>query len=91
MAKKNKQNRNNKREALTKEPIGLVSNVIAWCSFIPFLGVFCALIAIMLGLSSEKEGANRVVKIGLIGFLYSLVVYGIFIYLALQREAVIIS
>lgn len=78
-------------EVLKKEPIGLVSNIIAWCSFIPFLGVFFALIAIMIGLASEKEGANRVVKIGLIGFLYSLVVYGIFIYLALQREAVIIS
>ena len=88
MAKKEKKKRKIKQEeVLQKEPIGLVSNIIAWCSFIPLLGVFCALIAIMIGLSSEKVGASKVVKIGLIGFLYSLVVYGIFIYVALQKVA----
>jgi len=42
--------------------------------------------AIMLGLSSEKEGAKKLTLLGLIGFLYSIVIYGIVIYLELESK-----
>jgi len=81
----------NKKEAkvekvIEKEKVGLVPFVIAWLSFIPIVGVFFALIAIMLGLSSEKEGAKKLTLLGLIGFLYSIVIYGVVIYLELKSQ-----
>ena len=74
-----------KKKAIN-EKVGVGSFIVAWLSFIPIVGVFFALIAIMLGLASAKIGAKKLTIIGLIGFFYSLVIYGIVIYLEIQRQ-----
>ena len=73
----------NENEKLGKAPF-----IIAWMSFIPVLGVFCALIAIMIMLSTEKEGKKRLSVIALVGFAYSVIVFTIFAYYELQRYTV---
>ena len=81
-----KKNKNkNKIEKVEKKPF-----IIAWMSFIPVFGIFFALIAIMMLLSidGEKEGKKRLSIIIAIGFIYSVIVVTIFLYMELQRYTV---
>ena len=82
--KKDKKNKN--KEVLKEEDkLGKTPFIIAWMSFIPVFGIFFALIAIMIFLSTEKEGKKRLSIIALVGFVYSLIVVSIFLYMELQR------
>ena len=73
----------------TEEKIGRGTFIIAWMSFIPVFGIFFALIAIMILLSTEKkEGKKRLSIIVAIGFIYSIIVVSIFLYMELQRYTV---
>ncbi len=69
------------------EKLGTKSFVIAWMSFIPVLGIFFALISIMMLLSmdEEKEGKKRLSIITAIGFIYSLIIVTVFLYMEFQR------
>ena len=75
----------NKIEKVEKKPF-----IIAWMSFIPVFGIFFALIAIMMLLSidGEKEGKKRLSIITAVGFIYSVIVVTIFLYMELQRYTV---
>lgn len=78
-----------KREVETEEKLGQGTFIIAWMSFIPVFGIFFALIAIMILLSTEKtEGKKRLSIIAAIGFIYSIIVVSIFLYMELQRYTV---
>ncbi|CAA6813755.1 MAG: Unknown protein [uncultured Sulfurovum sp.] len=79
-----------KRDKIVKEEeaLGKAPFIIAWMSFIPVLGIFFALIAIMIFLSTEKEGKKRLSIIAFIGFIYSVIVFTIFAYYELQRYTV---
>jgi heme/copper-type cytochrome/quinol oxidase subunit 4 len=82
--KKDKKNKN--KEVLKEEDkLGKTPFIIAWMSFIPVFGIFFALIAIMIILSTEKEGKKRLSVIAAIGFVYSIIVVTIFLYMELQR------
>ncbi|CAA6822792.1 MAG: Unknown protein [uncultured Sulfurovum sp.] len=78
-------------EIEAEEKLGKGPFIIAWMSFIPVLGVFFALIAIMIMLSTEKEGKKRLSVITLVGFIYSVIVFSIFAYYELQRYTVPIT
>ena len=77
----------NKSENLETEKIGKKPFIIAWMSFIPVFGIFFALIAIMmlLSMNEEKEGKKRLSIIAAVGFIYSVIVVTIFLYMELQR------
>ncbi|CAA6812214.1 MAG: Unknown protein [uncultured Sulfurovum sp.] len=93
-----KQSKKNKREKIQQEVVenqiasgeklGKGPFIIAWMSFIPVFGIFFALIAIMIMLSTEKEGKKRLSVIALIGFIYSIIVFTVFAYYELQRYTV---
>ena len=89
-----KKNKNTKKEKIiepevkVEEKLGRTPFIIAWMSFIPVFGIFCALIAIMITLSTEKEGKKRLSVIALIGFVYSIIVFTIFAYMEFQRYVV---
>ena len=94
--KKNKKNRNEKNQieqveevkVSSEEKLGKGPFIIAWMSFIPIFGIFFALIAIMIMLSTEKEGQKRLSVIALVGFIYSIIVFTVFAYYELQRYTV---
>lgn len=69
----------------TNEKLGKIPFVIAWLSYVPIFGIFFSLIAIMWALATEKEGKKRLSVIALIGFVYSVILLGIFAYMELQR------
>ena len=81
--KKDKKNKN--KEVLKEDKLGKTPFIIAWMSFIPVFGIFFALIAIMIFLSTEKEGKKRLSIIALVGFVYSLIVVSIVLYMEFQR------
>ncbi|HFU76566.1 MAG TPA: hypothetical protein ENK66_10015 [Arcobacter sp.] len=69
--------------------LGKRAFIIAWLSFVPVFGIFFALIAIMILLSTdETEGRKRYSIITGIGFIYSLVIVTIFLYMEFQRYTV---
>ncbi|CAA6808189.1 MAG: Unknown protein [uncultured Sulfurovum sp.] len=78
-----------KHTNINEEKLGKGPFIIAWMSFIPVFGVFFALIAIMIMLSTEKEGKKRLSIIAIIGFVYSVIVFTIFAYFELQRYTVV--
>ena len=71
---------------MKEEKLGWLPYSVGWLSFVPILGIFFSLIAIMWGLSSMKEGAKKLTLIGLIGFLYSIIVFGLVLYLEYQKQ-----
>jgi membrane protein YdbS with pleckstrin-like domain len=74
----------NENKKLGKAPF-----IIAWMSFIPVFGIFFALIAIMILLSTEEqEGKKKLSIIAAVGFIYSIIVVTIFLYMELQRYTV---
>jgi len=75
-------------EVSSDEQLGKGPFIIAWMSFIPVFGIFFALIAIMIMLSTEKEGKKRLSVIALVGFIYSIIVFTVFAYYELQRYTV---
>jgi uncharacterized membrane protein YhaH (DUF805 family) len=70
---------------VTKGKLGMTPFIIAWLSYVPIFGIFFSLIAIMWALATEKEGKKRLSVIALIGFVYSVILLGIFAYMELQR------
>lgn len=70
---------------VNKGKLGMTPFIIAWLSYVPIFGIFFSLIAIMWALATEKEGKKRLSVIALIGFVYSVILWGIFAYMELQR------
>ena len=83
----------NKNKKLGTEKVGKKPLIIAWMSFIPVFGIFFALIAIMMLLSidGEKEGKKKLSIITAVGFLYSVIVVTIFLYMELQRYTGVVA
>ncbi len=80
------------KKEVQEEKLGRGSFIIAWMSFIPVFGIFFALIAIMIVLSTdEEEGKKRLSIIAAVGFVYSIIVVTIFLYMELQRYTVATS
>lgn len=68
-----------------KGTLGKTPFVIAWLSYVPIFGIFFSLIAIMWALATEKEGKKRLSVIALVGFVYSVILLGVFAYMEIQR------
>jgi hypothetical protein len=73
---------------VTKEKLGMTPFVIAWLSYVPIFGIFFSLIAIIWALATEKEGKKRLSVIALIGFVYSVILLGVFAYMEVQRLSI---
>lgn len=66
--------------------LGKGTFIIAWMSFVPIFGIFFALISVMILLSTEEqEGRKKLSIITLVGFIYSVIIVTIFLYMEFQR------
>jgi hypothetical protein len=73
---------------MTSEPqrLGTAPFVVGGISFVPGLGILFGLIAIVWGLTSRKENANKLALLGLGGLIFNIVIYSALFYFAFGKR-----
>ncbi|MCP4094680.1 MAG: type II secretion system protein G, partial [Planctomycetaceae bacterium] len=72
-----------------QEKLGILPFVIGGVSFIPGIGIFFGIVAIIWGLATKKLGGKKLAVVGACGIGFSVILYGALFYFGfVQRGGV---
>ncbi|MEO9167619.1 MAG: hypothetical protein ABI230_04370 [Aestuariivirga sp.] len=66
--------------------IGIGSYIVVVLSFIPLVGIFFAIVAIIMGLRKFNEGGKRLIMLGCLGLVLTFSIYGTLFYKTFERR-----
>ena len=69
-----------------KQKLGAFPFVIGGLSFIPLIGVFFGIIAIIIGVISKKVGRKALIIMGSLGICFTIIIYGSLFYFGTMKR-----
>ncbi len=59
---------------MANEKLGIFPFILGWLAFIPLIGIFFGLIAILWAILTKKQGSKKLIIISVIGVIFSVAI-----------------